>query len=114
MPRRLAPIAAVMLAAFCFTGPLQASDTCGRATGGKCKIGQTAPPKKSNRGAVTHQATQPTPKGNHKGRSEYTAAQRDKFMEQARQLCKRKYGAPSRVYSIDYKKNLVYCEPPSY
>lgn len=35
-------------------------------------------------------------------------------MEQARQLCRTKYGAPSLVYRIDYKRNTVWCEPPAY
>lgn len=114
MPRHLILLPAVMLAVSCSIGSVHASDTCGRATGGKCKIGQTAQPRKSSPGTVTHQATQAPAKGNHKGRDEYTAAQREKMMEQARQLCRKKYGAPSSVYRIDYKKNMVWCTPASY
>jgi hypothetical protein len=107
-------IPAMALAALCFAIPADASDTCGRATGGKCKVGQAAPPRKGNAGAVTHKATQAPATSNHKGRDEYTTAQRDKMMERAREICRKNYGAPSRVYRIDYKKNMVWCEPPSY
>lgn len=92
---------------------VEASDNCQRYTGGKCKAGQKMAPKLPT-GAVTHKATQPPAKGNHKGRDAYTPAQREKFMEEARQLCRKKFGAPSRVYRIDYKKNTVWCEPPSF
>ena len=94
--------------------PAGASDTCARATGGRCKVGQTAPPKPSKSSAATRKATRPIPKGNHKGRDEYTSAQREKLMERAREICRENYGAPSRVYRFDYKRNTVWCEPPSY
>lgn len=91
----------------------QASDTCQRDTGGKCRPGEPSPPKLRS-GVSTHQRAQPPAKGNHKGRDEYTPAQRAKYMDDARQLCRKTYGAPSRVYRIDYRKNLIWCEPPSY
>ena len=106
-------LAALGLVTPTFHGVAEASDTCARATGGRCKVGQTAPPKKFSPGAISHKATQAPPKGNHKGRDEYTAAQREKFMESARALCRKNYGAPSRVYRIDYKRNTVWCEPPA-
>ena len=110
---------ALLLAAFCLVTPIlhgvaDASDTCARATGGRCKVSQTAPPAKSKSGAITHKATQPPARGNHKGRDEYTPAQREKMMEQAREICRKNYGAPSRVYRIDYKMNKVWCLPPAY
>ena len=113
MLHRILLIAGMLTATIAFPAAAQASDTCQRYTGGKCKAGQPLPPKLPS-GASTHQQVQPPAKGNHKGRDEYTPAQREKFMEEARQLCRKKYGAPSRVYRIDYKKNLVWCEPPSY
>ncbi|MFO1132680.1 MAG: hypothetical protein U1E16_11825 [Hyphomicrobiales bacterium] len=113
MRRRLFLLPALALAVLCLGSPVQASDTCARSTGGKCKVGQTAPPKNTKGGVVTKKATQPIPKGNHKGRDDYTPAQRDKMMEQARQLCRKKYGAPSRVYRVDFKRNTVWCEPAS-
>ena len=103
----------LLAAALAFATAAQSSDTCQRYTGGQCKPGQKMPGGTSP-GAVTHQQAQQPARGNHKGRDAYTPAQREKFMEQARQLCRKKFGAPSRVYSIDYKKNLVWCEPPSY
>ena len=114
MQRRPFLIPAIALAAIFLGSSVQASDTCARSTGGKCKVGQTAPPRKSSPGTVTHQATQAPAKGNHKGRDKYTAAQRDKMMERAREICRKNYGAPSKVYRIDYKKNMVWCTPASY
>ena len=49
-----------------------------------------------------------------KGRSEYTAEQRAKIMENARATCRESYGASSTVYSVDYKKWRVTCVPPGY
>lgn len=48
----------------------------------------------------------------YKGRSEYTAEQRKEFLERARQICIREFGASSRVYRLDYKKGRVWCERP--
>lgn len=105
---------ALLLAAPGFALPAYASDTCQRSTGGKCKTGQTTPPANSKSGAVTHKKTQPPAKGNHKGRDEYSASEREKMMERAREICRTQFGAPSRVYKIDYKKNRVWCVPPAY
>lgn len=46
-----------------------------------------------------------------KGRSEYSATERAKMMERARKICRSHEGAPSTVYRIDYKRQLVYCTP---
>ena len=45
-------------------------------------------------------------------RSDLTPEQREKVMEYARALCKKKYGASARVYRIDYAKRMVWCRPP--
>lgn len=110
----LIPALAVAVLLLLFSLPCAASDTCARATPGKCKVWQTAPPRKGNPGVVTHHAVQPNAKGNHKGRDQYTAAERDKILEAARSLCRRAYGAPSTVYRVDYKRATVWCNPPAY
>lgn len=46
--------------------------------------------------------------------SDFTAAQREKMMEEARKICKKRFGAPSRVYKIDYVKWRVICTEPGY
>lgn len=106
--------ATLAVAALCLSAPGGASDTCARATGGRCQPGQNLPSSTGNSSAITHKKTQPPSKGNHKSREDYTAAQREKIMENARKLCKAKFGAPSRVHRIDYKRNEVWCEPPNY
>jgi hypothetical protein len=47
-----------------------------------------------------------------KGRNDYTAEERAKIMEHARQVCRKSQGAPSTVYRIDYRKMVVYCRTP--
>ena len=47
-------------------------------------------------------------------RSDFTAEQRAKMMEKARKICKERFGAPSRVYKIDYVKWQVICTEPGY
>ena len=49
-----------------------------------------------------------------KGRNDYTAEQREKFLAEARKICVKKYGATSRVHHIDYKKKLVWCTEPGW
>lgn len=49
-----------------------------------------------------------------KSRSDYTAEERAKHLEEARKICKAKFGAPSRVHHMDYKKGMVYCTEPGY
>lgn len=114
MLRLFALSAGLMIALWSFSEGAAASDTCQRSVGGRCKTGQSSPPTKSTSGAVTHKKVQAPAKGNHKGRNEYTAAQREKMMERAREICRTQFGAPSRVYRIDYKKNQVWCVPPAY
>jgi hypothetical protein len=47
-------------------------------------------------------------KTSHK-RSQYSAAQRSALMDQARKICRKKYGAASTVYQLDYYKWRVVC-----
>jgi hypothetical protein len=47
-------------------------------------------------------------------RSDFTAERRAKMMEEARKICQKKYGAPSRVYKLDYYKWTVICAEPGY
>lgn len=42
-------------------------------------------------------------------RSDFTPKQREKMMEEARKLCKKRYGASSTVYKFDYYKWMVIC-----
>ena len=103
----------LLAAALAFATAAQSSDTCQRYTGGQCKPGQKMPPK-FRAGVSTQQATQRPATSNHKGRDDYTPAQREKFMERARAVCRKNHGAPSRVYRVDFKRMEVWCEPPSY
>lgn len=41
--------------------------------------------------------------------SDFTPAQRKKLMEEARKICKRRYGAGATVYRLDYYKWTVWC-----
>ncbi len=54
----------------------------------------------------------PTPKKISKSRSDFTPEQREKLMEDARKICREKYGASSMVYRMDYRKWTVICTPP--
>ncbi len=54
----------------------------------------------------------PTPKKPSKSRNDFTSEQRQKIMEQARQVCVKAYGASSTVYRFDYKKWRVICYRP--
>lgn len=87
---------------------VKASDTCARAMGGTCKPGQAAPSKPQ--GTAARKVAKPAAS---KGRDGYSADERARFMEDARKLCQKRYGAPSRVYRIDYKRNTVICEGPT-
>lgn len=44
-----------------------------------------------------------------KSRPAIPQEQRAKYMESARLLCKKKYGAEATVYRIDYSKPLIIC-----
>ena len=47
-------------------------------------------------------------------RTDFTAAQRMKLLEGARQVCVKRYGATSRVYKFDYSKWRVTCTEPGW
>jgi hypothetical protein len=49
-----------------------------------------------------------------KSSSDYSSEERKKIMELARQICRKKYGASSTVYRIDYTRKSVICVPPGY
>ena len=50
----------------------------------------------------------------HDSRSQFTVQQREKMAAKFRELCKKKYGAPSRLYKIDYYKRQYVCTEPGY
>ena len=70
-----------------------AAGSCPSSKNGKCPV---------QKKKITHK------------RSDFTAAQRAKMMEEARKICKKRFGAPSRVYKIDYVKWRVVCTEPGY
>lgn len=47
-----------------------------------------------------------------KGRDGYTAEQRKKMMERARQICRKEFGASATVYDVDFRNLRVRCLPP--
>jgi hypothetical protein len=47
-------------------------------------------------------------------KTDFTAAQRVKLLEEARQVCVKRYGAGSRVYKFDYSKWRVTCTEPGW
>ena len=49
-----------------------------------------------------------------KKKSSGTSADRAELMEIARQVCRKKYGAGSTVYRLDYTRKRVVCVPPGY
>lgn len=81
-----------------------AATRCGTTTSSTCTTGTTAkkPPQK-----------QTQKKSGLKQRTDYSATERERIMERARQICKKSFGQPSRVYRIDYAAGKVWCEPPS-
>ena len=72
--------------------PVDASGSCPSQKNGKCP--QT---KKT-----THSSSQ------------YTAAQKAKMMDEARAICRKRYGAASHVYQLDYYHWKVWCTEPGY
>lgn len=54
----------------------------------------------------------PTKKKVSKSRKDFTPEQRKKIMEDARQVCIKKYGASSSVYRFDYSRWTVICNTP--
>ncbi len=43
---------------------------------------------------------------------DYNKEQRAEIMKRAREVCKKKYGAPSTVYKIDYYREKIWCWAP--
>jgi hypothetical protein len=41
--------------------------------------------------------------------SDFTPAQREKLMQEARKICKKRYGAGATVYKLDYYHWKVWC-----
>ena len=114
MSYRLILSAGLVIVTICFAPTAQASDTCQRATGGKCTVGKTTAPSKPKAGTVTKKQTWQKRPSNKKGREDYSESEREKMMERARAICSKEFGKPSRVYRIDYKQGRVWCTPASY
>lgn len=112
MPRLVTICASLLFLMTCLVPPAQASSTCAQATGGKCKPTQSEPRPKPKSGTVTHKPGEPKSGSRLKPRDQYTAAQREKIMENAREICRKSFGAPARVYRIDYMTSKVWCESP--
>lgn len=74
-------------------GPALAAGYCPNRAGGKCPEQQVVKPD---------------------SRSNYTAEQRSKLAEQFRALCKKKYGAQSRLERIDYARKKYICTDGPY
>ena len=88
-----------LLFSFLFVAPLVFTDidavamgSCPSAKDGKC----------------------PIQKKKHDSRSQFTAAQREKMAVEFRKLCKKKYGASSQLFRIDYYKRQYICTEPGY
>lgn len=114
MPPNSSLVAGLALAGLCVApGGALASDSCQRATGGKCPIGKTAPAAKPQSGKVNRKPAPSNSGSRLKSRSQYSAAEREKIMERAREICRKEFGAPSRVFRIDDATSRVWCEPPS-
>jgi len=56
----------------------------------------------------------PAKKKISKSRNDFSAAERQKILSEARKICTRKYGATSTVYRIEYDKWRVVCTEPGY
>ena len=95
--------------------PAEASAICQQGAG-KCTRGtSTIQPATTKPAATKPAARKPAAKKpSAKSGSSLTAQQRAQIMERARELCRKKHGAPSRVYRVDYTHMRVWCEPPSY
>ena len=59
-------------------------------------------------GMAGHDTVAAKEKVRHK-RADFTAEQRAALLEKARELCKKRYGATSTVYRLDYYKWMVIC-----
>jgi ribosomal protein L20 len=56
----------------------------------------------------------PTQKKITRKRSDYSAEQRAKMLEEARKVCVKRYGAGARVHKLDYAKWMIICNEPGY
>ena len=56
----------------------------------------------------------PKPRKISKSRSDFTPEQRKMLLEEARKICKKQYGATSRVHYLDYKKWTIICTEPGF
>ena len=59
-------------------------------------------------GPASYDAAAAKGKITHK-RSDFTSEQRAKMMENARKVCRKRYGATATVYKVDYYKWRVIC-----
>jgi hypothetical protein len=87
--RKLSPCLLACLLVVLIGAPLNSAEAgyCPRSKSGKCPTQRT----------ISHK------------QSEFNAQKRAKLMDEARKICKRKYGAASTVYKLDYFKWRVIC-----
>jgi hypothetical protein len=87
--RRLSSCLLACLVVVLIGAPLNRAEAgyCPRSKSGKCPAQRT----------ISHK------------QSEFSAQKRAKLMDEARKVCKRKYGAASTVYKLDYFKWRVIC-----
>lgn len=115
--KRLMMILVAMGFGFSLASPV--SQAASKCTGANCgtKAKQEATPGSLPKGApnkVIKKKVRTAPAIQGKGHDGYTAEERAKILESARQVCKKNYGAPSTVYRVDYKKLRVTCVRPGY
>jgi hypothetical protein len=99
---KVLPVLAAL--AFLMTGlgtPTLAQNACRHYPNGKCP-----PPKPHSTKPVKRTPAKAKPSYS---REDFTPQQRELFLEHARQLCKKKFGAEANVYRLDYSKMLVTC-----
>lgn len=118
MFRRLLLAAGVVVAVTTLVSTSEAASTCKSTTtttaNGKCATGQTKAPAKTKQAGKTQTKSTKPRASTGKGRNDYSAAEREKMMARAREICSREFGKPSRVYRVDYAKGRVWCTPASY
>ncbi|MFT3987464.1 hypothetical protein [Aestuariivirga sp.] len=88
----IAVAASLVLAGLVMAPAVEASGSCPGQPHGKC----------------------PVKKKVSKSRSDFTPAQREKILADARKICVKKYGATSNVYRVEYDKWRVICTTPGY
>jgi len=76
-----------------FSGSALAAGYCPNRPGGKCPSAKVVKPDSS---------------------SNYTSEEREKMQEKFRVLCKKKYGAQSKLVSVDYRKRKYICSDGPY